>query len=122
MELNETYCIHREKGDNEDLEDALLEKDEKYVTGAELKAHQALDDFAKYVKSFEAHEKAEAYQARMKEEREARSKTDELQTKRMESDVHKKKLALSFPKEDYLSVKKTFQEATRTIKDRAANI
>jgi hypothetical protein len=36
MELHETYCIHMEMDDNKDPEDALLEKDEKYLSGVEL--------------------------------------------------------------------------------------
>ena len=77
------------------------------MTGTELKAHEALDVFAKYEKSFTAQEKALAYQGRVEEEREAKSKAEEVRTKKMEWDILKKKLALSFPKVEYFSVKKT---------------
>ena len=53
----------------------------------------------------------------MEEERVAKSKVEEVETKKMESDILKKKLALSFPKENYFSVKKTVQEAMKAVKD-----
>ena len=59
-----------------------------------LKAHQALDVFAKYEKSF---------------------------TNQMESDILKNELALSFPKESYFSDKKTIQEVMDAFKCVAAN-
>ena len=63
-----------------------------------LKAHQALDVFAEYEKSFAAQEKAKADQA----------------------DILKKEQALSSLKEDYFSVKKAVQEVMDTVKDVAA--
>ena len=30
--LHENYCIHRERGEDDNLEEALLEKDEEYLT------------------------------------------------------------------------------------------
>ena len=53
----------------------------------------------------------------MEEERVAKSKAEEVETKKMESDILKKELALSFPKEDYFSVKKTIQELMDAVKD-----
>ena len=56
----------------------------------------------------------------MEEERVAKSKAEEVETKKMESDILKKELALSFPKEDYFSDKKTVQEVMDAVKDVAA--
>ena len=64
------------------------------MTELELKAHQALYVFAKYDKSFTAQEKALAYQGRVEEERKAKSKAEEVRTKKMEWDILKKKLAV----------------------------
>ena len=55
--LHEIYCIQSRRGKDDTLEEALFEKDEEYVTNLELKAHQALDFFAKCEKSFTAQEK-----------------------------------------------------------------
>ena len=47
--LREVYCVHRERGEDDASEEALLEKDEEYVTEVELKAHKALNKHAEYV-------------------------------------------------------------------------
>ena len=47
--LHEIYCVHRERGKDDASEEALLEKDEEYVTEVELKAHKALNKHAEYV-------------------------------------------------------------------------
>ena len=54
--LHEVYCIHRRRGKDDTHEEALLEKAEEYVTELKLKAHQAVDSFAEYEKSFTAAE------------------------------------------------------------------
>ena len=91
-DLHEVYCNHRDKGENEASEEAILGKDEKYVTKTELTVHQALDIFTKHEKSFVAQEKAKAYQEIVEEEDRAKSKADEVKTKRWESDILKREL------------------------------
>ena len=52
----------------------------------------------------------------MKEEDRAKSKADEVKTKRWESDILRRELALPFLKEAYFSDKKAIQEAMETVK------
>ena len=65
-DLHEIYYIRRERGEDDDLEEVLLEKDEEYVTGSELKAHQALDILPSMISHLQLKEKLRLTRERWK--------------------------------------------------------
>ena len=118
--LHEHYCIYREKEKDDTSEEALVEKDENYITEVELNAHKALDVFAEYDCSFAAQEKAKADTETRKAEEKASFEAIEIKTKKMEAEIIKKELALMFPREAYLSDRKAAMEVVDKVKNVAA--
>ena len=62
--LHDLYCASRQRGRNEDSEEELITKDEKYISELELVAHRAMDIQVEYEKSFSRPNKERASQFR----------------------------------------------------------
>ena len=115
--LHEHYCSHRERGKDDAAEEALVDKDEEYITEIELNAHKALDVFTEYELSVAAQEKAKVDSEVKKAEDKARLEAEEIKSKKMEAEIVKRELALMFPKEAYLSDKKAAKEVLDKVKN-----
>ena len=81
----------------------------------ELKAHQALDIFGDYDDSFVNQQKAKEDLVKKLAKEKAEAEEAELKSKKVEAEIVKKELALSFPNEAYLSDKKAAKDITDKI-------